>query len=380
MGQVETLVVLPLEKEVAGDHELDAGQRLAHRGDPGGVVAFGLFGDLERFAVDVAGLFPLRGGRGGVGQRHGLVERGHVEVRPARRLQHLAPQQQRFMLIRAADFRHLGQQAHCLRDAAGSLRAGGVVGQRERGLGQFQGDGLIAVGLPQAAVVLQPRRRLREELQRLLPGEDQEAEILDLGEERCQTAGSPLLAGIGRIGQHLVVDVQGQLQVAQLLRRLAVPEMGFQADVSQSGGTGAVPLENIVKGLGGRFQRLRAVVALGIGIRLREMVVDQRDLELHVLHVRLRLASRFQGFVSFHFPGRRFRRRRGRQLVEPRLELVFGLPELLPRLVQVRAGVGQVFFSLLVVLSLDGFRLAQEVQRLFIRKSPHAAAAIAAAG
>ena len=77
---------------------------------PGGIVAFGLLGDFEGLVVGVAGLLPLRVGRRGVAQRHGLVERGHVEVRPARRLQHVAPQENRFVLIRTADLGHFRQQ------------------------------------------------------------------------------------------------------------------------------------------------------------------------------------------------------------------------------------------------------------------------------
>ena len=110
---------------------------------PAGSSRLVLVGDFQRFVVGVAGLLPLRVGRGGVAQRHGLVERGDVEVRLARRLQHVAPQENRFMLIRAADLGHFRRACRSVSEMRfGFLRAGGVFGQRERGLGQFQGDGL----------------------------------------------------------------------------------------------------------------------------------------------------------------------------------------------------------------------------------------------
>ena len=85
------------------------------------------------------------------------------------------------------------------------------------------------------------------------------------------------LTRFGCIYQHLVVDIQGSLPIAQFFFRFAVPHVSQQADSLH-----AVALEDVVEGLGRRLQCLFAILAKRIGISLGKVIIDQRILKAAV--------------------------------------------------------------------------------------------------
>ncbi len=184
--RVDALAQLSFSEQIAGEIVTGAGKGLLHGLYALRIVAFLLPGNFQGFEAGIAGAVPLRGGRRRVGQRHRLLERVYVGVRSARRFQCVEPQKNRIALILAVDFRHLDENLQRLGGAFRLLRAGGLLGRRQLGLGKLQGYALVAVGLPQTAVLLQPDLRLREKLLGILLGDDQQAEVLCLRKDRVQ--------------------------------------------------------------------------------------------------------------------------------------------------------------------------------------------------
>ncbi len=115
--------------------------------------------------------------------------------------------------------------------------------------------------------------------------------MFHLGKERLHGRIGLRLARFGRVDQHLVVNIQGRLPIAQFFRRFAVPHVRQQAD-----GFHAVGLEQGVEGLGRGLQSLFALRAVRV-ISLGEVIIDKRILKAIVQDVGLDLLLPGQGIA-----------------------------------------------------------------------------------
>ena len=297
--QRQALAELFLVERLAGERQLDAVDGLAGLGDAAGIGEPGLFGQLDGFVISVQRLLPIGIGGGGLAQRQGFVKVVDLGVASGGR-QDLPPQQNQLLLEGAADLGAIGDD---LQDAIGQfrlLRPAHLAGLGQHGLGHVQGDALVALGLLQPAIVLQPGHALGKELQRLLLLDDHQTKALDLREQRFQAGGGATLRRLRGVGQHLVIDVQRRGKVAQLLHRFAMPHVGVEP-----GDAAAILLVDVVEGLCRLLQPRRPLGTLRIEKGLGQIVVDQRQLELALVQIRFHALAGLR-LGPIRSPGGRF--------------------------------------------------------------------------
>ena len=268
-----------------------------------------------------------------------------------------------------ADFRHLAEDLQTFPKAFGPFRADRFPPADEERFRRLERDALIALGFLNAAITMQPSGRPERNWSGFCRARISNRKYSTWVKSDSRPVGRAALAWLGGAGQHFVVDVEGQLQVAQLLGRFAVPRVGIHADV-RFDGVGAVLLENGVERLGRPLQRRDAIGVLGFRISLGQIVLGHRRLEPDRLQTRLDFRLGREGWVrlvAIRFPGRRGRR--GLQRGQPRQKIFLAKWNFSLGLVQILAGFRQKILLLFLVLARD-FAAAMRSTAWRTRKSP----------